>query len=159
MPFKDPEKLRAYKAEWTKKKYHSAKEHTEQKLAKAKSDRKDPNSAEYRWRRAEENRAKDRERDRARRTDPAWKRAHRGRYIKRTYGITMEELEALLVSQNHQCGICKCPVDCIVSNIDHCHKTGKVRGVLCLKCNSGIGLLQDSIEVVAAALHYLKSHQ
>ncbi len=159
MPYKDPDKYRAYQAEWAQKRYHADPERTKIILDKAKADRKDPESLEYKRRRTDEYLAKERERNKVRWADPEWRKAHRGRYVKRKYGITMEELEAIVESQNHQCCICKVPVDCIVSNVDHCHKTGKVRGVLCLKCNSGIGLLQDSVEVVESALRYLKAHQ
>jgi predicted Zn-dependent protease len=41
--------------------------------------------------------------------------------------------------------------------VDHCHKTGQVRGILCNICNLGIGLLNDSVEIIESALNYLKN--
>ena len=43
--------------------------------------------------------------------------------------------------------------------VDHCHKTNLIRGVLCVKCNTGIGQLRDSVEVVAKALKYLEGNK
>jgi len=59
--------------------------------------------------------------------------------------------------QNGLCAICKKPCDTNdVLSVDHCHETGKIRGLLCNKCNIGIGMLGDSVAGVQAALDYLK---
>jgi len=81
------------------------------------------------------------------------KRAH---YV-RTYGITMEDAQSLLDSQDGECAICTTPLSITESTacVDHDHLTGAVRGMLCRQCNGGIGLLQDSREVVSKALAYL----
>jgi len=84
---------------------------------------------------------------------------HRKLAIKNRYGISYEEVEALLRIQNNQCGICH--IDFKEHDdrmaIDHCHVTGRVRGLLCRKCNSAIGLLGDSVERLSEALQYLLS--
>ena len=77
------------------------------------------------------------------------------------YGITEEDFDLLLEAQNHQCAICK-------TNrptgkwkrfaIDHCHITGKVRGLLCNECNRGMGLLKDSPYLLRAAAQYLEDN-
>lgn len=72
------------------------------------------------------------------------------------YRITLEEHAALVRQQRGCCAICRHRKPLC---IDHCHKKRRVRGLLCRKCNSGIGLLQDSVKTVAAALAYLKLHQ
>jgi hypothetical protein len=79
----------------------------------------------------------------------------------RQYGLTPAQFEALLKKQNYCCAICKRPFKKIQSthdprNVDHCHKTKKVRGVLCLTCNYGLGFFQDEPRRLKNALRYLK---
>ncbi len=75
------------------------------------------------------------------------------------YGITEERFAALSQAQGGRCSICrKLPEEvsargCLV--VDHDHRTGAVRGLLCHKCNSGIGFLNDSPQLLAAAISYL----
>lgn len=72
------------------------------------------------------------------------------------YGITFQEYDALLTKQNGTCAICRLP--CATGRklcIDHDHKTGKVRGLLCRTCNSGIGLLKEDIDTLKRAVQYL----
>lgn len=77
------------------------------------------------------------------------------------YGITLDECEQMLVAQNHACGICRRPLpdkrfpkrEYIV---DHDHKTGAVRGILCHKCNTSLGGFGDDPETLKAALSYLQ---
>jgi hypothetical protein len=80
--------------------------------------------------------------------------------IKCLYGISKEEYDRILFEQNAKCKICKLdnPGHKLQKrfNIDHDHKTGKVRGLLCQKCNIGIGAFKDSCEILESALKYLK---
>lgn len=71
----------------------------------------------------------------------------------RLYGLSEKHFRVLLESQNYECAICGKPDRSLV--VDHNHKTGKVRGLLCNPCNTGIGLLQDSVEVIRRAEGYL----
>jgi hypothetical protein len=71
------------------------------------------------------------------------------------YGITLEEYNRLFVVQNGQCAICGNPQEKSL-DVDHCHKTNKVRGLLCRKCNLGIGFMQDNPEICKKASEYLK---
>lgn len=78
--------------------------------------------------------------------------------MQKTYGICLEEYEAMLVSQNGVCAICSCEPPKHWKkrlNVDHCHTTGKVRGLLCDACNRGIGLLKDSATILNNAILYL----
>jgi hypothetical protein len=79
------------------------------------------------------------------------------------YGLESQaEFDALLKAQNGVCAICKQPetqVNRINLSVDHNHSTGKPRGLLCSVCNRGIGYLKDSVELVGAALDYLKKYQ
>lgn len=86
-------------------------------------------------------------------------RCTKNKDLKRLYGITIEQYEEMLEAQGHVCAICKNPevFDRLLS-VDHCHTTGKIRGLLCCRCNSGIGWLQDSIENLKQAIKYLTGY-
>jgi hypothetical protein len=75
-------------------------------------------------------------------------------YLKYSYSMTLDRYEEMLKTQNGQCLICSDPVNCI----DHDHRTGIVRGLLCKVCNSGLGYFRDSIEYLENAITYLKQH-
>ena len=62
--------------------------------------------------------------------------------------------EALLEMQEGRCAICEDVLD--EPNTDHSHKTGEVRGLLCQRCNCGLGLFRDDPEIVEAAAKYLR---
>lgn len=81
----------------------------------------------------------------------------KNRYLKRYYGIDIEDFEKMVDSQGGRCKICNTIPDKKLC-VDHCHKTGTIRGLLCSKCNSGIGMLQDSPELLENALKYLKEY-
>lgn len=70
------------------------------------------------------------------------------------YGITEEQYQEMLVSQEGKCAICSRVLQ--RPHVDHDHATGHVRGLLCDNCNRGIGHLQENTEVLAAAIKYLK---
>jgi hypothetical protein len=79
---------------------------------------------------------------------------------KRRYGITLEQYEAMMQKQNEVCAICQVPGatgSYGMLDVDHCHKTGKVRGLLCIKCNHAIGVLGDDVEGLMRAIKYLKN--
>lgn len=73
-----------------------------------------------------------------------------------TYGITEEQYNDILLSQNSLCAICKKPNDKTL-HVDHNHKTGKIRGLLCSGCNTGIGFFNEDIDSLTNAVKYLKS--
>ncbi len=75
--------------------------------------------------------------------------------IKRLYKITWEQYQELIRLSEGVCGICKLP-DKRALSIDHCHKTGKVRGLLCRDCNRGLGFFKDSQIGLQKALAYLQ---
>lgn len=82
-------------------------------------------------------------------------------FIQRTYGITADEYYDILKDQDGKCSICesKNVNSSRVSSgklfIDHCHDTGKVRGLLCHKCNYAIGMLNDDVDLLQKAIVYL----
>ena len=69
------------------------------------------------------------------------------------YGLTNEQFDELLKSNNGLCHICNVRK---ATAIDHCHESGKVRGHLCIQCNSGLGKFGDSIEGLMQAINYLE---
>jgi Recombination endonuclease VII len=74
--------------------------------------------------------------------------------LRRRYGISLEEYELRLALQNGVCAICnKKPKGLLC--VDHCHVTGKVRGLLCKKCNSGLGFCDDDPIRMQAGADYL----
>lgn len=75
--------------------------------------------------------------------------------IKKQFNITSEDFNNLLKQQNHQCAICKNNNPEQHFDIDHCHKTGKVRGLLCRSCNMGLGYFKDSPSLLNKAADYL----
>ncbi len=101
-------------------------------------------------------RAKNRERIRAQAkkkyNSSETKQAHR----RRRYGISEEHFQQLLGQQKGLCAICQSNP---ATHVDHCHDTGKVRGLLCLKCNTGLGMFQDSGAELAKAIFYLNGKQ
>ena len=87
------------------------------------------------------------------------KRGRNSRRLKSLYGITLEEYEELAAHQSWVCWICgkeETTKDGFL-HVDHCHKTGKIRGLLCGLCNRGIGSLGDSLELLEKAVEYLKT--
>ena len=74
---------------------------------------------------------------------------YRDRWYKKSYGITLEEYDSLLSQQNNVCGICGKAETRMAKggvrelSVDHCHETGRVRGLLCNKCNIALGHFDD----------------
>lgn len=80
------------------------------------------------------------------------------------YGITIPERDKLLFEQQGKCKICCSEISFdgtsgskdSTANIDHCHTTGKVRGILCWPCNTALGKFKDDTEILNSAINYLK---
>jgi hypothetical protein len=79
------------------------------------------------------------------------------------FGLTKEKYNVILKQQNNACAICNTKTSQVSKNnticrlaVDHDHKTGKVRGLLCGSCNRALGLLKDSISNLQNAISYLK---
>lgn len=82
--------------------------------------------------------------------------------LRHKYGMSLEEYEELGASQGGVCAICgDTPVTCPHGKlyVDHCHETGVRRGLLCQRCNSGIGLLDESPSLLRAAANYIERHE
>ena len=87
-------------------------------------------------------------------------------YLKRNYGITLERYNELHDEQDGKCAICDGAETTIHSKtgqpmllaVDHDHSTGEIRGLLCQRCNRGLGLLRDSPDLLRRAADYLEKH-
>ncbi|MGW1497585.1 endonuclease VII domain-containing protein [Streptomyces mirabilis] len=90
---------------------------------------------------------------------------HRRLRIKQAYGLTPEQYDAMVEEQNGVCAICGRPERAkrdgkvMRMPVDHCHKTGRVRALLCHACNRAIGLLGEDIDLMRKAIEYLLSHR
>ena len=95
--------------------------------------------------------AKNREK---RRANP---RVIKGYELKKAYGITIEDFESMLEKQRGRCAICERPKPGGKGDwhVDHCHDTGRVRGLLCHFCNTAIGSLNDSVDLLKRCIKYL----
>lgn len=80
------------------------------------------------------------------------------RNLKRFYGITALDYEKMLKKQKGICPICRKQLTLKRPPVDHCHKTGKVRAILCNSCNWGLGHFKDDIPTVKRAASYLRKH-
>lgn len=94
-----------------------------------------------------------------------FKEYRRNNAITKRYGICIQQYNDLVNSQENKCKICgnlpnkEGPIQNQSLHIDHCHKTDKVRGLLCHLCNRGIGLFRERIDLIENAVEYLKKHQ
>lgn len=84
----------------------------------------------------------------------------------RLYGLTADQFMHMLEKQQHKCAICQRAEtrkhkngNVLPLSVDHDHDTGKIRGLLCKKCNTAISYLSDSYVVTERAMRYLKRHQ
>lgn len=84
--------------------------------------------------------------DRMRETSKGWR-------LMRLYGMTQMQVDEMIVVQGSRCRICSSILG--RPHVDHCHSTGKVRGILCGKCNRGLGQFNDNPAILLAAIAYL----
>ena len=79
--------------------------------------------------------------------------------LKRLYGITLNEYNQMLLDQNHQCAVCGTTEPGGKHGkfmVDHCHTTGRVRGLLCKRCNIALGEVEDNTQVLQSMIEYLQ---
>jgi hypothetical protein len=126
--------------------------------AKAARYRADPEAAKRRVRAWQiNNYERYRAAQNARRGTPEGKRALREGHPTRKFGITIADYERLLQEQDGGCAICGAPPPENGSlHVDHDHDTGAVRGLLCVRCNNGLGQFGESIEMLMSAIAYLE---
>lgn len=84
------------------------------------------------------------------------KKVVRANLLKKHYGLTIEDYELRALAQGGLCAICrKAPI----FGVDHDHKTGQIRGLLCGPCNTVLGMAKDSVRILQAAIQYLETRR
>lgn len=78
---------------------------------------------------------------------------HKGYALKYRYGITYQEYTMMLAQQDNKCAVCH-EMPSYTLSVEHCHKTGKVRGLVCQRCNLAIGFMEQAglVENISAYL-------
>jgi hypothetical protein len=82
--------------------------------------------------------------------------------LKRKFNISLEDYNNLLQNQKFSCAICNKQKSDKLNRllaVDHCHITGKIRGLLCTNCNMGIGNFQDNLDLLKIAIKYLEKYK
>lgn len=140
MAFSDPKKAREYQRAYQRSPKYRARENA----------RRQEDSPVQ-----EERKKKDRERKAQVYADPEQRQKVLWRQRLKRYGLIPERYEELLQAQDGRCAICRQTPETFM--IDHDHKTGRVRGLLCPGCNLGLGHFKDDPDRLLAAKEYLVS--
>ena len=95
------------------------------------------------------------------RASPTTPRNRKAEKLQLRYGLTYEQWENMRQAEGYRCMICGISEDEIGKklDVDHCHDSGKVRGILCNPCNTVLGHARDKIEILEAAVVYLKENK
>ena len=85
----------------------------------------------------------------------------RAHTLKRLYGITLQQYENMLENQKGNCAICEKDSKSLSRklHVDHCHTTGKIRGLLCSNCNTGLGNLKENKNLLLKAIKYIEEFE
>ncbi|MDR7385216.1 endonuclease VII domain-containing protein [Promicromonospora iranensis] len=83
----------------------------------------------------------------------------RDRTLRRKYGIGSAEYDALVEAQQGRCGVCGEPDARRPLVVDHCHRSGQVRALLCDRCNRLLGVADDDIALLEHAIQFLHKHR
>jgi hypothetical protein len=103
---------------------------------------------------------RNKERHHARRQIPAIRQRELRMQRLRKFKLTWASVQALYEAQHGCCAICaQVFADAFSGHIDHNHETGKVRGLLCNNCNTGLGMFGESLTSLAQAITYLEKHR
>lgn len=92
------------------------------------------------------------------------KRVKRDAHLRRRYGLPFGEFDRMLAEQNGLCAICGGPPVARRDgqearlHLDHCHATGRVRALLCMRCNQMLGSCRDDAAILRKGIEYLEKH-
>ncbi len=79
-------------------------------------------------------------------------------HLKYTYGVTLVEYDEMFESQNGNCAICGLPEINKRLAVDHCHKTGTVRSLLCNRCNTALGMVEENENTLLSMINYIQMY-
>ena len=96
--------------------------------------------------------------------NPALHAANKANHDLKRFGLTLDDYFSMLESQGGGCAVCrtKSPRGRGVTRpfaVDHCHRSGKVRALLCHRCNGALGMVSDSKETLHRLISYLQEHE
>ena len=87
-------------------------------------------------------------------------------HLKKRYKITLEQWKEMFELQDHKCKTCGSEISSVTGNndktrgvVDHCHTTGKIRGLLCHHCNRALGLIKDDKNILKNLIKYLEDNE
>lgn len=92
---------------------------------------------------------------------PSYEMMARRSNLRQKFGMTLEDYDLMLQNQNFRCAICNIHHSELSRRmaVDHDHQTGRIRGLLCIECNRGIGALKDSVYLLEKAHEYLERNR
>lgn len=90
---------------------------------------------------------------------PRAKRTKKNYELKRRFNITLEQYDEMFEKQNGVCAICKLPEITMRLAVDHDHKTGEIRGLLCQRCNRFLGQAYEDLNILQNAIKYLQERR
>lgn len=137
-----------HRARVTKRNLEYLKKNREEIEARRKKKRRE----DHDWRIAE-NARRVQKRLEQKAVDPDYDEKARRYFRQWRYGLSPDQFDKMLIEQGGVCAICAKAADLYV---DHCHTSGKVRGLLCRTCNAGIGQFYEDIAVMHSAINYIK---
>jgi hypothetical protein len=82
--------------------------------------------------------------------------------LRREHGIDLEEYNAKLINQDFRCALCSVHITEAVKgqlHVDHCHASGKTRELLCMKCNTALGKVNDDVSLLKRMIDYIEKHR
>lgn len=138
MPYKDKERLKEY----GKKQYQKNKER-----------RKEQNKE---WYKNNKEKQKGHKREYYQNNKEHINKYRREYRYKERYNLTLEQIDEMLIKQNHKCLICGTSLMETRRCVDHSHESGKIRGILCDLCNKGLGQFRDNLEFLRKAVIYME---
>lgn len=127
----------------------------------SKNNKDKVNSARRKWRKVNKKHCKVYRKQYTEKNKEHILKQRRERWYIRRYGISTDDYNELLKAQNGLCAICNLPGNGKYKklHVDHCHKTGKLRSLLCVNCNRGLGYFQDNPALLSKASLYISKFE
>ena len=152
-------KQREYQRRWREKNREKVREQ-QRRYNQSEKGRAARKAADKRWRENNPERAKQFSRDYHAANRKTILERNKWYKIERQFGLTKDGFFEMLAAQGNACACCKTDDPNTRGGkgwcVDHCHSTGKVRGILCSHCNTALGLANDNVEILESLITYLR---